>query len=164
MKRRQFLVLPGSMLLLFPLSKGALVLAEGEPDGVLTGEETEVLERFIFLLFPHENISKKPYLTVVQVIQAQASTQQVLEQLRAGINALNTARGGRWLNLSEQEQIRVMKEIEREPIFLMLYNDSLTGIYQNEELWRAIGYQGSSVEYGGYLHRGFDDINWLPEN
>jgi hypothetical protein len=25
------------------------------------------------------------------------------------------------------------------------------------------GYEGSSVEKGGYLGRGFDDIAWLPK-
>jgi len=152
------------MLLLFPLGKRALVFAEGEPIHVFGDEEADVLEHFVFLLFPHANISKKPYLMVVQGIQDGADTQQIVEQLQAGINALNTAREVRWLILPEQDQIAVMKKLEHKPFFSMLYNASLIGIYQSKELWRAIGYQGSSVEYGGYLHRGFDDISWLPEN
>ena len=32
-----------------------------------------------------------------------------------------------------------------------------------EEGWKKLGYEGSSAEHGGYLHRGFDDIDWLPK-
>ena len=28
---------------------------------------------------------------------------------------------------------------------------------------QALGYEGSSFEQGGYLHRGFNDLDWLPE-
>ena len=28
-------------------------------------------------------------------------------------------------------------------------------------VWAHIGYEGSSFERGGYLQRGFDDIDWL---
>jgi hypothetical protein len=30
-------------------------------------------------------------------------------------------------------------------------------------VWPLFGYEGSSLEYGGYLERGFDDIGWLPK-
>lgn len=164
MKRRDFIARSGAILLLFPLGKGALVIAEGETAGVLTEQEAELLERFVYLLFPHDNISKRPYSTVVHGIQGQTNAQRILDQLRAGIKALNEARGTRWLTLPEQDQIAVMKALEHEPFFKMLYNQSMVELYQNRELWNAIGYQGSSVEYGGYLHRGFDDINWLSEH
>ena len=35
-------------------------------------------------------------------------------------------------------------------------------LYRNREVWQLVGYEGSSVEYGGYIDRGFDDIDWLP--
>jgi len=30
-------------------------------------------------------------------------------------------------------------------------------------VWKHIDYPGSSKEYGGYINRGFNDIDWLPE-
>ena len=30
-------------------------------------------------------------------------------------------------------------------------------------LWPKFGYEGSSFEHGGYLHRGFNDLDWLPD-
>ena len=35
-------------------------------------------------------------------------------------------------------------------------------IYGNKEIWKLFGYEGSSVEHGGYVKRGFD-INWIQK-
>ena len=37
------------------------------------------------------------------------------------------------------------------------------GIYDNKDIWPLFGYEGSSVEYGGYIDRGFSDITFVPE-
>lgn len=37
------------------------------------------------------------------------------------------------------------------------------GIYNNKDVWPLFGYQGSSVEHGGYIDRGFSDITFVPE-
>jgi hypothetical protein len=38
----------------------------------------------------------------------------------------------------------------------------VTALYNQQELWTKLGYEGSSAEKGGYLHRGFNDLDWLP--
>jgi hypothetical protein len=30
-------------------------------------------------------------------------------------------------------------------------------------VWTKLGYEGPSAPEGGYLHRGFDDIDWLKD-
>ncbi len=30
-------------------------------------------------------------------------------------------------------------------------------------MWKVFGYEGEAFSQGGYLHRGFNDLNWLPE-
>lgn len=37
------------------------------------------------------------------------------------------------------------------------------GIYNNVEVWPLFGYQGSSLEHGGYIDRGFSDITFVPQ-
>ncbi len=32
----------------------------------------------------------------------------------------------------------------------------------NPRVAAFFGWEGSSVEHGGYINRGFDDIGWLP--
>ena len=38
----------------------------------------------------------------------------------------------------------------------------VVSLYNQTEIWPKFGYEGSSAEHGGYLHRGFNDIDWLP--
>ena len=40
-------------------------------------------------------------------------------------------------------------------------NAGITGIYGNPEVWPLFGYEGPSADKGGYIDRGFDDIDWL---
>jgi hypothetical protein len=35
-------------------------------------------------------------------------------------------------------------------------------LYDSAEVWDLLGYEGPSFDKGGYLHRGFDDLDWLP--
>jgi hypothetical protein len=39
---------------------------------------------------------------------------------------------------------------------------TINNLYNNPLVYRLFGFEGSSVEYGGYIERGFDDIGWLP--
>ena len=34
-------------------------------------------------------------------------------------------------------------------------------LYNQQELWPIFGYEGESFSKGGYINRGFDDIDWL---
>ena len=36
-------------------------------------------------------------------------------------------------------------------------------VYSDTATWRRLGYEGPSFAQGGYLHRGFDDLDWLPD-
>ena len=41
--------------------------------------------------------------------------------------------------------------------------DLVVSLYNQEEVWPKFGYEGSSAENGGYINRGFNDIDWLPK-
>ena len=47
------------------------------------------------------------------------------------------------------------------PFFRSVYQATIDHLYNDERVWSHIGYEGSSFEKGGYLGRGFDDIDWL---
>ena len=38
---------------------------------------------------------------------------------------------------------------------------TINNLYTNPLVYRFFGFEGSSVEHGGYIERGFDDIGWL---
>jgi len=36
-------------------------------------------------------------------------------------------------------------------------------VYSDQRTWQLVGYEGSSFDKGGYLDRGFNDLDWLPD-
>jgi len=36
-------------------------------------------------------------------------------------------------------------------------------LYTDRKVWSELGYEGPSFKFGGYLERGFNDIDWLSE-
>jgi hypothetical protein len=52
---------------------------------------------------------------------------------------------------------------ESTPFFEALRGRVAWHLYDDREVWTFIGYPGASYDRGGYLHRGFDDLAWLPE-
>ena len=47
--------------------------------------------------------------------------------------------------------------------FQKVRGDLVVSLYNQKELWPKFGYEGSSAEHGGYIKRGFADIDWLPK-
>ncbi|MFV0643714.1 MAG: Twin-arginine translocation pathway signal, partial [Sphingomonadaceae bacterium] len=62
---------------------------------------------------------------------------------------------------SEGERVTVLCTIEQTAFFQKIRNDLMFSFYNNKEVWPFFGYEGSSWEQGGYLERGFNDIDWL---
>lgn len=61
------------------------------------------------------------------------------------------------------DRVTLLQGIEQTAFFKALRSDLVVSLYNQEELWPKFGYEGSSAEHGGYIKRGFDDINWLPK-
>ena len=47
--------------------------------------------------------------------------------------------------------------------FQHVRSTSVVTLYNDQEVWGLLGYEGSSFEKGGYINRGFNDLDWLPE-
>jgi hypothetical protein len=61
------------------------------------------------------------------------------------------------------EALEHLRTIERTEFFSFVRGNTVLTLYNLPEVWAALGYEGASVEKGGYLTRGFDDLDWLPE-
>ena len=62
----------------------------------------------------------------------------------------------------EADRVTLLRGIEHTKFFKTLRADLVVSLYNQPEIWPKFGYEGSSAEYGGYLARGFNDIDWLP--
>jgi hypothetical protein len=63
----------------------------------------------------------------------------------------------------ETERVVLLQQIEQTPFFQKVRGDLIVSLYNQKELWPKFGYEGSSAEHGGYIKRGFADIDWLPK-
>ncbi len=73
--------------------------------------------------------------------------------VRGGYVALN------W----ERDRLPLVQAITDTPFFQKLRSDLVVSFYNQKDLWPRFGYEGPSWEHGGYLERGFNDLDWLPE-
>ena len=63
----------------------------------------------------------------------------------------------------EQRVALPAPNIEQNRVFGKVRSDLLVSLYNNHEVWPKFGYEGSSAGStpGGYINRGFNDIDWL---
>ena len=104
------------------------------------------------------------YAVVVEALDVEAQSDgEVAEILKVGVAELDKAKGISWLDLSDGNQLEVLQAIEETPFFQTVRGTALVAIYNNPLAWRHFGYEGPSADFGGYIERGFKDLNWLPD-
>ena len=152
-------VLRGLALALVSLTTKIRLALAGDPQKNLQ----PTLEKLAYHLFPHEELPADPYREFAQALARRASADPILAQdLDLGIAELNAGSATPWLNRSESQQLVAVERIEGSPFFRLMRRATIEHLYRDPQVWELIGYEGSSVEFGGYVDRGFDDIDWLP--
>jgi hypothetical protein len=81
----------------------------------------------------------------------------------AGRDELDAGASRSWIDRGQDEQQAALSAIDKTPFFLALRGLGGFLFYNTPDVWALLGYDGPSFEKGGYLGRGFDDIDWLPE-
>ena len=118
-------------------------------------------------MYPHDRIPDKHYARVVASLDEKAATDEETKALLVqGVGMLATVTG-RWPRefgeLDEAEQVEALKRLEETAFFKAVAGEVVSGLYSQPDVWPYFGYEGPSNDKGGYLHRGFDDIDWLDE-
>ena len=116
-------------------------------------------------MYPHDRLGDVHYAKVVEGLDGKAAGDPATAKLLAeGVAGLDQAVGGvKWLHLSDGYKLEAMKRIESTPFFQTVRGAVVTGLYNDPNVWRHFGYEGSSWEFGGYINRGFDDLAWLQD-
>ncbi len=119
-------------------------------------------------IFPHDHIGDVFYVRAVTPWDAKAGKDEATRAMVAdGVARLDQdaqdAHGSNYLGVAwESDRVGLLRGIEHTKFFRTLRSDLVVSLYNQPEIWPKFGYEGSSAEHGGYLARGFDDINWLP--
>ncbi|MGS1093385.1 gluconate 2-dehydrogenase subunit 3 family protein [Aquamicrobium terrae] len=115
-------------------------------------------------IYPHDQVPDRFYAIAVKTHDEQAGKDTAHKDLiESGIADLDKRAGeGGYRGLGwEEERVEVLKQIEETPFFQAIRGGLVVGLYNQKELWPIFGYEGESYSKGGYITRGFDDIEWL---
>ncbi len=171
--RRRFLMVGGATAAGVGAVSGGMVLID--PRGAwamslqaLKPETARTLIQMARDLYPHDRLGDSYYAKAIEPYDAKAATDaQLADLLNQGAAMLDReakAKFGKpYAELStEGDRVAVLKAAEQTPFFKKVRADMITALYNQPEVWAKLGYEGPSAPEGGYLHRGFDDIDWLP--
>jgi hypothetical protein len=131
--------------------------ATGSPG--LSEHQSKLLLRMIRVAYPHPSFPDAPYERTAKAVQDASLTDAVLPE---GLDNLDARAGGDFLALDDEAATAVLEQIDTTDFFRRVHATTVVAFYDDHEVWDLLGYEGSSFEKGGYLHRGFDDLDWLP--
>jgi hypothetical protein len=113
-------------------------------------------------ILPHAKVPDSMYVGIAENLIKAADAPQ-MKALEDGMETLLGAEIGPWHGRPEAERIASLKTIETAPFFVGVRMATLFGLYGNPAVVTTFGYPGPSIDFGGYLHAGFNDLKWLPE-
>ena len=158
--RRQFLVAAVIATAGALLPAGARLVA-AEPGAVQTLADWKSV---IQTMFPHPSIDPVLYdPTAEALLGAAAKDAGVRQLLSAGWERLSSECSGDWQGATPAQRTAAIHAIQGTPLFQLLRQTSVFTFYANPRVWEAFGYEGESWKFGGYLGKGLNTIDWLPD-
>lgn len=128
----------------------------------LTPDSMATLVQMARDIYPHDRVADQFYAIAVKGYD----TAEAAPEIEAGIAALNAAAQGQghasYLAVAwERDRVDILRSMEDSAFFQKIRGGLVTGLYNQKAVWPLFGYEGESFSQGGYIDRGFDDINWL---
>jgi hypothetical protein len=141
------------------------------PDPTTSPADTDGRRNLVRLLraaYPHARFPDGPYERTADAILGQAGDslwhRLLLTEGLATLDARAASGSGhaRFADLDDEGALALLRGIEDAEFFVFIRSVAIVTLYDDAEVHRLLGYEGPSFEQGGYLHRGFDDLDWLP--
>jgi hypothetical protein len=115
-------------------------------------------------LYPHVALADAVYDRVqAKIAEAVREDPAQAQTVADGVADLD-GRGDRpFTERTPEQRLEDAKAIAGSDFFELVRSTAVVEIYSDERTWRQLGYEGPSFDKGGYLHRGFNDLDWLPD-
>ena len=124
-------------------------------------EDKELLMKMVRTLYPHDRFPDEPYIrTTDDVINKGNSSPENAIMLQEGIDQLKS---DNFSKLDMEESTKYLTKMGRTAFFEHVRGTTTVTLYNDKEVWEILGYEGYSSDQGGYINRGFNDLDWLPE-
>jgi hypothetical protein len=135
----------------------------------LTPATLKTLAKVARDIYPHDFLVDSYYVTAVKPWDDKAAKDPAVKaMINDGVSRLDAdARDRHKVPFAEvqweNDRVALLQGIEQTDFFKKMRGDLVVSLYNQKELWPKFGYEGSSAEHGGYIKRGFADIDWLPK-
>jgi hypothetical protein len=169
MKRREFLkrgalATAGAAVASSAVTAVAYAAGEAAQPGPLDDSDRATLTKMARQIYPHDGLDDAYYAKVVDELDGDAAKDPaVAKLLQEGVAHLDRVGGAKFATLSSDNQIAALGKIQDSPFFQKVRSTALVALYNNPEVWKHFGYPGASFPIGGYIHHGFNDLQWLPD-
>ena len=115
-------------------------------------------------IYPHDKVPDRFYAIAVKGYDDKAGADPAFKaMIETGVAGLNAAAGpGGYAGVGwEAQRVALLRAISATPMFETVRSGLVVSLYNQPEIWPIFGYEGESYSKGGYIARGFDDIDWL---
>ena len=121
------------------------------PDtATLSDQAVQAIVRAARAMYPHDALSDDVYRRVAgKLAEAAAEDSEAASTIDSGVEAMGDGDD--------------LSAIEGTPFFELVRSTAVVEVYSDQRTWDMLGYEGPSFDKGGYLERGFDDLDWLPD-
>lgn len=139
------------------------------PDGAwavevhtITEQQMATLLQMARDIYPHDRIGDRFYAIAIKGYDTPEQAQMVASGIEALDAAAREAGFDSYLTAGwEADRVAILRSMEESDFFQTVRGGLVTGLYNQKEVWPIFGYEGESFSQGGYIDRGFDDIDWL---
>lgn len=115
-------------------------------------------------LYPHDSLPDSVYRrTIFQFDRMAAMAPAAAQSFAEFVDLVDGATPLTFRELSESYRLAALRGIEETTAFRLVQRSTVRFLYDDVEVWQAFGYEGASVHLGGYVNRGFNDLDWLPD-
>ena len=162
--RRNFLAASGVVTGLLAAGGPLSLIAPGRAWALelkaLTSPQGTALLSVARTIAPHDGLEDAAYAVVVKAIDAAVSAD---EHARASVVSGLERLGTDFASRPEAARIEVLKAVEGTEFFQLMRSTTLGSLYSSAIAYAHFGYEGEAFSKGGYLTRGFSELDWLPD-
>jgi hypothetical protein len=168
--RRQFLGGSTAAVALMMVAGSAVIHtteAWGLETKTLKPETMRTLIKMARDIYPHDRLDDRYYAIACKPYDEKSASDANLKSLiDEGVAKLDEAamkahKAPYAAVPSEADRTALLKAHTDTPLFKKLRSDLVVSLYNQKSVWSVFGYEGESASKGGYLTRGFNDIDWL---
>src|SRR5918999_2213642 len=168
--RRQFLGRSTAAVALMVVTGNAVIHtieAWGLETKTLEPEAMRTLIKMARDIYPHDRLDDRFYAVACKSYDTKSASDATLKALiEEGVStfddtAMKAHNSPYAAVASEAERAALLKANSGTALFKKLRSDLVVSLYNQKEVWPLFGYEGESASKGGYLTRGFNDIDWL---